>query len=95
MKQALTSLPGNYSKGKMNSNIQYLIIDTMLKCKPHLSLSIISDFFQGQLLLQRKYLSWYIPSPIRYMIRVILTLTLHSESIASRILTALINSSFI
>ena len=51
--------------------------------------------FLALLLLQRKYHSWYIRSPIRDMIRVILTPTLHSGSVASRILIASINSSFI
>ena len=53
-------------------------------------------FFQALLLLQRKYYhSWYISSPIRDIIRVILTPALHAGSVASRIRIASINSSFI
>lgn len=71
MKWAFRSLPGNYSCGKMHSKIWYLITNTVFKCKPHVSSGMLSDFFQALLLLQRKQLSCYIPSPVRDMISYI------------------------
>lgn len=80
----------------MNSKIQCLITNSMLKCKPHVSSGMPSDFFEAILLLQKKYYhSWYISLLIRDIIRVILTAALHAVSMASRIRIASINSSFI
>lgn len=94
MKQALLSLPGNYSYGKMNSKIQYRITNTMEKCKRHVSSGMLSDF-SGPIALTEEISLLKYPSPIKDMIRVILTPTLHSGSMASSILIAPINASFI
>jgi hypothetical protein len=51
--KTLMSLPGNYSVGKMNSKIYYLI-EKSFEMQTTCSSRMLSDFFQVLLLLQRK-----------------------------------------
>jgi hypothetical protein len=92
--KTLMSLPGNYSVGKMNSKIYYLI-EKSFEMQTTCSSRMLSDFFQVLLLLQRKCIFWYAPLPIKDMMKVGFTSTLQLRGIASRIIIAFINSAFI